>query len=220
MCWDTRPSGSSEEVGADVRGVSVGDRVVLSYVNACGTCWWCTGGQSALCERSRVHGAGAFGGDLAGAQADAVLVPGADVNLLHVPDAIDDDRAVFLGDLLPTAIASASLAAPEPGGHRRGRRRRPRRAARRRRRSSRPAPVASSSSTAKPTASPWPRPPGATAIDTRERDPEMALAALTGDRGADAVVDAVGSVAGVRGRPSTWSVAVGASSSPASTPVR
>ena len=185
--------GIVDEVGEEVRGVSVGDRVVISYVNVCGTCWWCTTGQSALCERSRVHGAGAFGGDLAGAQADAVLVPGADVNLLHVPDGIDDDRAVFLGDLLPTAMASASLASPEPGGTvavvGAG-------------------PVGLLTTQAlvaagagrvvvldrEPDRLALAEAAGATAIDTRERDPEMALASLTDDRGADAVVDAVGSV--------------------------
>ncbi|HYJ60718.1 MAG TPA: alcohol dehydrogenase catalytic domain-containing protein [Actinomycetota bacterium] len=180
-------------VGNAVTRVAEGDRVVLSFVNTCGACWWCTHGQHALCDRSRVFGAGAFGGHLAGTQAEAVRVPGADANLLLVPDAIDDERAVFLGDVLPTAVASAAMAAPAAGetvavvgagpvglltaqallGAGADRvvvlDREPERLA-----------LAGSS--------------GALAVDVRERDPEMTLAGLTEDRGADAVVEAVGSV--------------------------
>ncbi len=184
--------GIVEEVGAEVTRFAPGGRVVLSYVTACGACWFCERGQSSLCQESRVFGAGAFGGDLQGAQAEKVVVPRADVNLMAVPDAIDDDRAVFLGDVLPTAMAGAGHAAPGPGetaavigagpvgylttvallgaGAER--------VVVLDREAARLEMVARA---------------GATAIDVRERDPEMALAAQTDDRGADVVIEAVGS---------------------------
>lgn len=183
--------GVVEETGPGVSRFAAGDRVVVSYVNVCGTCWWCSSGQGSLCERSRVHGAGAFGGDLPGAQAELVRVPFADANLLAIPGTVDDDRAVFLADAIPTAIAAATLAdvragetAAVVGG----------------------GPVGLLASQALIGAAPdrvvvLDRDPGrlelarswgAITIDVREREPEMALAALTDDRGADAVVEAVG----------------------------
>jgi threonine dehydrogenase-like Zn-dependent dehydrogenase len=184
--------GVVEAVGAGVGGFAPGDRVVLSYVNACGTCWWCASGQSALCEDSRVYGAGAFGGDLQGAQAQLVRVPGADRNLLRVPPEVPDDVAVMLGDVVPTAVASAALAEPGPGevtavvGA---------------------GPVGLLTAQAlvgagadrvvvldrEPSRLAIAARAGAVTIDVGERDPEMALAALTDDRGADAVIEAVGS---------------------------
>jgi threonine dehydrogenase-like Zn-dependent dehydrogenase len=184
--------GVVEEVGAEVARVMPGDRVVLSYVTACGACWFCTRGETSLCDDSKVFGTGAFGGDLPGTQAERVRVPVADVNLLAVPDGIDDDRAVFLGDAIPTGMAAAGLAAPGPGetvaviGA---------------------GPVGLLTTQAllgagaervvvldrEPARLDLARRAGADVVDIREHDPEMALAARSDDRGADAVVEAVGS---------------------------
>ncbi|HEY7763138.1 MAG TPA: alcohol dehydrogenase catalytic domain-containing protein [Actinomycetota bacterium] len=101
--------GVVEEAGGAVGSFSVGDRVVLSFAVACGSCWFCARGQTSLCDRAAVFGAGPFGGDLPGAQAELVRVPWADVNMLAVPAGLDDDRAVFVGDVLTTGYHAASL---------------------------------------------------------------------------------------------------------------
>jgi 2-desacetyl-2-hydroxyethyl bacteriochlorophyllide A dehydrogenase len=107
-------AGVVEEVGADVRTVAPGHRVVASFQIACGACWFCRHGHSGLCDQHRMLGGGPFGGDLQGAQAGFVRVPVAEVNLLRIPDGVGDDAAVFVGDVLTTGVHAASLAEPEP----------------------------------------------------------------------------------------------------------
>ncbi len=102
--------GVVEEIGADVRSFGPGDRVVAAFDIACGSCWFCERGQTQLCDGFRNLGAGAFGGGLAGAQAERLRVPVADVNLLGVPDAIGDEAALFVGDVLTTGWYAASVA--------------------------------------------------------------------------------------------------------------
>ncbi len=107
--------GVVERVGPGVTRSAPGQRVAVAFSIACGSCWFCEHGQTQLCEDARILGAGLFGGALGGAQAELVRVPNADVNLLRVGDGIDDDRAVFLGDVLPTAVHAAEVAAIRPG---------------------------------------------------------------------------------------------------------
>lgn len=107
--------GVVEAVGAAVERFSPGDRVVVAFDIACGACWFCRNGQTGLCEDFRNLGAGLFGGGLPGAQAERVRVPIADVNLLAIPPGIDDERAIFVGDVLTTALHAAELARIEPG---------------------------------------------------------------------------------------------------------
>lgn len=102
--------GLVEAVGDGVRRFRPGDRVVVSFDIACGVCWFCEHGQTSLCEDFMNLGAGAFGGGLPGAQADRVRIPVADVNLLAVPDDVDDDHALFVGDVLTTGLFAAGLA--------------------------------------------------------------------------------------------------------------
>ena len=106
--------GVVEETGEAVGSVAPGDRVVVSFAVACAECWFCSRGQTNLCERAAVFGAGPFGGDLPGTQAERVRVPWADMNLLRVPAGVDDDRAVFVGDVLTTGYHAASLAGCGP----------------------------------------------------------------------------------------------------------
>jgi 2-desacetyl-2-hydroxyethyl bacteriochlorophyllide A dehydrogenase len=107
--------GVVEAVGSDVERFSAGDRVVVAFNIACGACWFCRRGEMQLCDDFRNLGAGAFGGNLAGAQATHVRVPTADVNLLRIPDQMDDERALFVGDILTTGVYAASIAEIEPG---------------------------------------------------------------------------------------------------------
>ena len=102
--------GVVEEVGSDVTSFTAGDRVVVAFDIACGACWFCERGQTQLCEDFRNLGAGAFGGGLPGAQAERLRVPVADVNLLRVPDGVDDEAAIFVGDVLTTGWYAASIA--------------------------------------------------------------------------------------------------------------
>ncbi len=103
-------AGVVESVGPDVERFARGDRVVVAFNIACGTCWFCTRGETQLCEDFRNLGAGAFGGGLPGAQATHVRVPFADVNLLVIPEDVDDERGLFVGDVLTTGYYAASIA--------------------------------------------------------------------------------------------------------------
>jgi threonine dehydrogenase-like Zn-dependent dehydrogenase len=105
--------GVVEAVGDAVASVRPGERVALAFAVACGRCWFCRRGETNLCEHAAAFGAGPFGGNLPGTQAELVRVPWADVNLLPVPAGVDDDRAVFVGDVLTTGFHAATLAAAE-----------------------------------------------------------------------------------------------------------
>jgi 2-desacetyl-2-hydroxyethyl bacteriochlorophyllide A dehydrogenase len=107
--------GVVETVGRHVAGVRPGDRVVVAFHNACGACWFCRRGQTQLCENFRNLGSGAFGPGLGGAQAELLRVPNADTNLLRVPDGVDDERAVFVSDVLATAVYAVAIAGLEVG---------------------------------------------------------------------------------------------------------
>lgn len=103
-------------VGPAVSRFRPGDRVVASFDIACGRCWFCRRGETSLCEDFRNLGAGMFGGRLAGTQAELVRIPVADVNLLRVPDAVEDAAALFVGDALSTVVHAAERAEIEAGG--------------------------------------------------------------------------------------------------------
>jgi len=93
------------EVGRAVRSVRPGDRVVVAFQIACGTCTRCRRGLTGDCERVAplsMYGFGAFGGDQGGFLADLVRVPFADAMLVPVPDGIE-----------PTAVASVSDNVPD-----------------------------------------------------------------------------------------------------------
>ena len=107
--------GVVERAGSDVSSVTPGQRVVVAFNIACGECWFCRNEQTALCEDFRNLGAGIFGGGLAGTQAELVRVPNADVNLLAVPELVEDEAALFVGDVLTTGLYAAGIAGIRSG---------------------------------------------------------------------------------------------------------
>ena len=107
--------GVVERVGDGVTGFSEGDRVVIAFNLVCGECWFCKQGQNSLCESFRNLGAGMAADSPGGTQAELVRIPNADVNLLKIPDDMEDERAVFIGDILTTAFYGAAIAGIKPG---------------------------------------------------------------------------------------------------------
>jgi len=105
--------GTVTDVGREVRGIRVGDRVLAASVTGCGRCAGCATGNPVTC----VHGMQIFGsGVLGGGQATAVAVPGADFQLLRIPDGVDDEAALLLTDNLATGWIGAKKADIPPGG--------------------------------------------------------------------------------------------------------
>ncbi len=117
--------GIVEEVGSGVSNLSVGDRVVIPFQIACGSCWMCTRGLPTQCETTQVRaqgtGAALFGfsklyGQVPGGQAEYLRVPQAQYTHIKVPDGPPDERFVYLSDVLPTAWQSVEYAdCPEDG---------------------------------------------------------------------------------------------------------
>jgi threonine dehydrogenase-like Zn-dependent dehydrogenase len=104
------------DAGADVRDVKPGDRVVGSFVIACGQCSSCRARRFNFCERRAALGLGTLAGDLDGAQAEYVRVPHADCNLLKVPwprARLAPEIAFLCGDVLATGFYASSLATGE-----------------------------------------------------------------------------------------------------------
>ncbi|RZS68726.1 threonine dehydrogenase-like Zn-dependent dehydrogenase [Agromyces ramosus] len=117
--------GVVEEVGADVRRISVGDRVVIPFVISCGHCFMCARGLTTQCEttQNRAHGTGAelYGytelyGEIPGGQAEYLRVRRADANAQVVGHDLPDERYLFLSDILPTAWQGFRYAGVPPGG--------------------------------------------------------------------------------------------------------
>jgi threonine dehydrogenase-like Zn-dependent dehydrogenase len=106
------PMGIVEEVGAEVTHIAPGDRVVIPFNISCGQCFMCDHGLQTQCETTQNHdqgtGASLFGytklyGQVAGGQAELLRVPQAHYGPIKVPEGPADDRFLFLSDVLPTA---------------------------------------------------------------------------------------------------------------------
>ncbi|APU43507.1 zinc-dependent alcohol dehydrogenase [Streptomyces sp. TN58] len=119
------PMGVVAEAGADVTALKPGDRVVVPFNISCGTCHMCTRGLHSQCETTQVreHGTGAslFGytklyGQVPGGQAEYLRVPFANALPVKVPDGPPDERFVYLSDVLPTAWQAVEYAGVPPGG--------------------------------------------------------------------------------------------------------
>jgi threonine dehydrogenase-like Zn-dependent dehydrogenase len=117
--------GMVEEVGSEVPNLKRGDRVVVPFQIACGTCYMCGQGLQTQCETTQVRdqgmGAAIFGytklyGQVPGGQAEYLRVPQAQYGPIKVPNGPTDDRFVYLSDVLPTAWQAVEYAGIPDGG--------------------------------------------------------------------------------------------------------
>ena len=123
--------GEVVEVGSQVSTLKVGDRVVVPFPIACGVCSACQKEMYSVCENSNPNawmaeklwghaGAGVFGyshltGGYAGGQAEYARVPFADVGPIKVPEGMSDEQVLFLSDILPTGYMGAEMCDIQPG---------------------------------------------------------------------------------------------------------
>jgi len=106
--------GTVEEVGAHVQRFRAGERVLVPAVVGCGECEPCRQGYTVGCEglAAKVFGVSPL---LPGAQAEALAVPAADFNLRAIPPELSDEEALLLTDIGPTGFYAAANAAIVPG---------------------------------------------------------------------------------------------------------
>jgi threonine dehydrogenase-like Zn-dependent dehydrogenase len=125
------PMGEVVEVGSAVTKLKVGDRVVVPFTISCGECFFCQKGMYSLCDTSNPNAevarkamgqspAGLFGyshmlGGFAGGQAEYLRVPFADVGPVKIPPGMSDDQVLFLSDIFPTGYMAAENCQMEHG---------------------------------------------------------------------------------------------------------
>ena len=123
--------GEVVEVGPEVRRVKRGQRVVVPSFISCGSCWFCDRKQFSLCDNTNPHWAmqepllghataGIYGythafGGYAGSHATFIRVPHADIGCFEVPEQVSDDDALFLSDAGPTGFMGADFCDISPG---------------------------------------------------------------------------------------------------------
>ncbi|MBV9957252.1 MAG: glutathione-dependent formaldehyde dehydrogenase [Acidobacteria bacterium] len=125
------PMGEVVEVGSEVTNLKPGDRVVVPFTISCGNCFFCQKELWSLCDNSnpkasiaeKLYGyspAGLFGyshmtGGYAGGQAEYLRVPFADVGPLKIPEELPDEKVLFLSDIFPTGYMAAENCSIEGG---------------------------------------------------------------------------------------------------------
>ncbi len=123
--------GEVVEVGSDVHRLRVGDRVVVPFTISCGRCFYCERQEYSLCENTNPNAAmaealwghspcGIFGyshltGGYAGGQAEYARVPFADVGPIKIESDLSDEQVLFLSDILPTGWMAAENCNIQPG---------------------------------------------------------------------------------------------------------
>lgn len=123
--------GEVVETGRAVEKLKIGDRVVVSSIIGCGQCFFCQRQSWSLCDNSNPNGwmqeplfgfgtAGIFGyshlfGGYAGAQAEYVRIPFADQGAVKVPEGIPDEKILPISDAFPTGYMGADLCNIQPG---------------------------------------------------------------------------------------------------------
>ncbi|MDP1667398.1 MAG: zinc-dependent alcohol dehydrogenase [Methylobacter sp.] len=125
------PMGEVVEIGSDVKKLKIGDRVVVPFTISCGECFFCKKQMYSLCDNSNPGAdlarkamghatAGIFGyshmlGGYAGGQAEYLRVPYADVGPFKIPNGIPDEKVLFLSDIFPTGYMAAENCGIEAG---------------------------------------------------------------------------------------------------------
>ena len=123
--------GEVVDVGPEITNVSVGDRVVVPANISCGSCFYCRDEKWSCCDNTNPNAwiaeelwghspSGIYGyshalGGYAGSHAEFVRVPYADVNTRRLPDSISDEQALFLSDAWPTAYTGVEFCEIAPG---------------------------------------------------------------------------------------------------------
>lgn len=123
--------GEVVEIGSAINNIKIGDRVVVPFTISCGSCFFCNRDLWSLCDNSNPNAwiaeklmghspSGLFGyshmlGGYAGGQAEYVRVPFADVGLLKIPDGLKDEQVLFLTDIFPTGYMAAENCDIQPG---------------------------------------------------------------------------------------------------------
>ncbi|MDQ3249138.1 MAG: glutathione-dependent formaldehyde dehydrogenase [Chloroflexota bacterium] len=123
--------GEVVEVGSGNSKLQIGDRVVVPFTMACGTCFFCQKTLFSMCDNSNPNAeiareamghspSGLFGfshmlGGFAGGQAEYVRVPFADVGPIKITSGLRDEQVLFLSDIFPTGYMAAENAQIEPG---------------------------------------------------------------------------------------------------------
>jgi threonine dehydrogenase-like Zn-dependent dehydrogenase len=123
--------GEVVEVGSQVQKLKKGDRVVVPFTICCGKCYFCQSEQWSLCDNTNPNaalldtlygqsGAGLFGyshlyGGYAGGQAEYARVPFADVGPLRIENGFSDEQILFLSDIFPTGYMAAENCHIRPG---------------------------------------------------------------------------------------------------------
>ncbi|HJV45851.1 MAG TPA: zinc-dependent alcohol dehydrogenase [Bacillota bacterium] len=118
------PMGIVEEVGPEVTKVKKGDRVIIPFTVSCGQCYYCQHELESQCDNSNPHGeaGGYFGfsetfGGYAGGQAEYLRVPYANFSSFLIPEdsELEDEKILFLSDIIPTAYWGVDHAGVKPG---------------------------------------------------------------------------------------------------------
>jgi alcohol dehydrogenase len=103
------PVGVIEALGSAVTGYEVGQRVIAGAITPCGQCHPCLDGQQAQCG-GKAMGGWRFGNTIDGCQAEYVLVPNAMANLAPIPDQLSDEQVLMCPDIMSTGFGGAERA--------------------------------------------------------------------------------------------------------------
>jgi threonine dehydrogenase-like Zn-dependent dehydrogenase len=123
--------GEVVETGPEVKNLKVGDRIVVPFPISCGKCFFCKKEMYSLCENSNPNApvaekmwghspAGVYGyshllGGYAGGQAEFARVPFADTDHVKIPEGMTDEQVLFLSDIFPTGYMAAENCNIQPG---------------------------------------------------------------------------------------------------------
>jgi alcohol dehydrogenase len=100
------PVGIIEKLGSAVKGYAEGERVITGAVTPCGQCGSCLGGNHSQCG-GKAMGGWQFGNTIDGCQAEFVLVPNAMANLAKVPNELTDEEVLMCPDIMSTGFSGA-----------------------------------------------------------------------------------------------------------------